>query len=236
MRRKVQFISTAIAVSLAGASAAFADILPGSFWPNGDLETPSLTQPSAPAGWRRGGGDFADPPNNTGPFTFDFWDNVGGAVSGTHALRINDQTLSNGEWFVPDFGSDASVVTLPSGGGDFLRIRFFRKYETSSLNGDAADMRLTIRGDDGIGSFGLGPNFDFVVNGSTGGQFEVADFVRPIPVGVTGIRINIASGGGGGVTGSLVIDDISVQRVPEPATATVLAGAAGMMLRRRNRK
>jgi hypothetical protein len=193
------------------------------------LNSPAL-QPTGT--WRRGGGDFTGGPN-PGPYTFDFWDNLGGTVSGTHALRLEDTaTNGNGEWFVPDFDPDASVVPVPNGAT--LRFRFFWKYETSAPVGVGADMRVTIRGTDGISSFGLGPNFDFLANGSTAGQFVVADFTRTLPAGVIGIRMNIASGGGAEVTGSLVVDDISVVVVPEPATATLgFVGATGLLLRRR---
>jgi len=247
MRGNMQRLSTALAVSFIGASVANADLLPGSFWPNGTLENASLTQANAPslsdtpggAGtWRRGGGDFGLP-SNPGPYAFDFWDNVAGTVSGTKALRLNDtDTEGNGEWFVPDFDADSSVVPIPAGAGNFLRFRFFWNYNTAIApgSGDGADMRVTVRGDDGIGSFGLGPQFDFLANGTTGGQFVEANFAREIPAGVTGLRINIASGGAGAVTGFLAVDDISVQRVPEPASASLLIGAAGLLVRRRNRR
>ena len=97
-------------------------------------------------------------------------------------------------------------------------------------------MRVTIRGTDGIGSFGLGPNFDFLANGTTGGQFVVGDFTRTLPANVTGIRMNIASGGSGEVTGFLAVDDISVVVVPEPASAIAVLGVAGMMIKRRSRR
>jgi hypothetical protein len=229
----------AIAVSLFGTVRVNADILPGSFWPNGTLETPSTTgqlnSPAMdPAGtWRRGGGDFTGGPN-PGPYTFDFWDNSAGTVSGTHALRLLDNSTSgNGEWFVPDFDPDKTVVPIPP--GSTLRFRFFWNYATSAPVGVGADMRVTIRGDDGIGGFGLGPNFDFLANGTTGGAFVVADFVRTMPAGVTGIRMNIASGGSGEVTGFLAVDDISVVVVPEPTSAIMTFGAAGLMFRRRPR-
>src|SRR5262249_45126131 len=107
---------------------------------------------------------------------------------------------------------------------------------TSAPIGVGADMRVTIRGTDGIGSFGLGPNFDFLANGTTGGAFVVADFVRTLPANVTGIRMNIASGGGGEVTGYLAVDDISVVVVPEPASATAMLGAASALFGRRRRR
>jgi len=229
----------AIAVSLFGSVRVHADILPGSIWPNGNLETASTTgQLNSPAmnatgTWRRGGGDFTGGPN-PGPYTFDFWDNSKGTVSGTHALVLVDNaTNGNGEWFVPDFDPDKTVVPVTP--GSTLEFRYFWNYATSAPTGVSADMRVTIRGDDGIGSFGLGPNFDFLANGTTGGAFVVADFVRTIPAGVTGIRMNIASGGDGQVTGFLAVDDISVRVVPEPTSAMVIFGAAALMFRRRSR-
>lgn len=230
--------AVAMAAGWSGTNGARADILPGSIWPNGNLEAMSSTQANAPAmdpagTWRRGGGDFG-PPSNPGPYTFDFWDDVGGTVSGTKALRLVDNSTSgNGEWFVPDFDADATVVPVPAGAT--VRFRYFWKYETSAPVGVGADMRVTIRGTDGIGSFGLGPNFDFLANGTTNGQFVEADFTRTLPANVTGIRMNIASGGSGEVTGFLVVDDISVVIIPEPASATLLAASGFLALRRRQR-
>jgi hypothetical protein len=226
-----------IAAGLLGNVRAYGDILPGSIWPNGDLETPGAAfEPNSPAGpWRRGGGDFADPPS-AGPYTFDFWDNAAGTVSGTHALRLDDaSTATNGEWFVPDFGPDAAFVPVPAGGAT-LQFRFFWNYSTSAPAGVGADMRVTIRGTDGIGSFGLGPNFDFLANGTTNGQFVVGDFTRTLPANVTGIRMNIASGGDAQVTGFLAVDDISVVVVPEPVSASAALGAACLMSMQRRKR
>jgi len=234
-------LAAGVVMAFAATGQVKADILPGSIWPNGTLENASVTQANAPsmnntpggAGtWRRGGADFGDP-TNPGPYTVDFWDNSHGTVSGTHSLVLNDNlTGGNGEWFVPAFDADNTFVPVPDGAT--LRFRFFWNYSTSAPQGVGADMRVTIRGTDGIGEFGLGNNFDFLANGTTGGQFVVADFTRTLPAGTTGIRMNIASGGGGEVTGFLAVDDISVVVVPEPATASVVAlGVAGMLVRRR---
>jgi hypothetical protein len=228
------------AFALLSASAAQAVVLSGNFWPNPTLETASTTgQLNSPAmgptgTWRRGGGDFTGTPN-PGPYTFDFWDNVAGTVSGTHALRLLDNSTSgNGEWFVPDFDPDATVVPVTP--GSTLEFHYHWNYQTSAPTGSSADMRVTIRGTDGISSFGLGSTFDFLANGTTNGQFVEADFIRTIPAGVTGIRMNIASGGGAEVTGFLAVDDISVRVVPEPASAIALgAMAAGILFRRRAR-
>lgn len=232
-------LAACVASTFVFVGRSSADILPGSIWPNGTLETPSTTQLNAPAcgttTWRRGGADF-NTPNPPATATTDFWDNVAGTVSGTHALRINDTNASgNGEWFVPDFDADAGFVPVTPGGT--YRFRFFWNYSTSAPTGVAADMRVTIRGTDGTtgnqGGFGLGNQFDFLANGTTGNQFVVADFTRTLPASVVGIRMNIASGGGGEVTGFLAVDDISVVAVPEPTSAIALVGAAGMLIRRR---
>ncbi|CAN5554220.1 hypothetical protein BH09PLA1_BH09PLA1_18310 [soil metagenome] len=232
-------LATCVAATVVCVGNANADILPGSLWPNGTLENASTTQADAPslnntpggAGtWRRGGADF-NTPNPPASATIDFWDNAAGTVSGTHALRLTDNTTTtNGEWFVPDFDTDASFVPVPSGAT--LRFRFFWNYDTHIPvgNPNGADMRVTIRGTDGIGTFGL---YDFLANGSTGGQFVVADFTRTLPAGTTGIRMNIASGGDAAVTGFLAVDDISVVVVPEPASAMAVLGLAGVLIRRR---
>ncbi len=240
MQRLLAGSLAVLAVGAIGNTSLRADILPGSIWPNGTLEGASTTgQMNSPAmdaagTWRRGGGDFTGGPN-PGPYTFDQWDNSKGTVSGTHALvLVDNSTTGNGEWFVPDFDPDKTVVPVTP--GSTLEFRFFWNYATSAPAGVNADMRVTIRGDDGIGSFGLGPNFDFLANGTTNGAFVVGDFVRTIPATVTGIRMNVASGGDALVTGFLAVDDISVRVVPEPASAAlVMLGAAGFMFRRRAR-
>ncbi len=230
------FMLCAATAFIGAGKASARPLLAGSIWPNGNLENASsspleLNSPSmnnAPGGagtWRRGGGDFTGGAN-PGPYNFDLWDNSHGTVSGTHALVVVDNSpTSNGEWFVPDFDVDATVVPVTPGGTyDF---HFSWNFNT------VGDMRVTIRGDDGIGSFGLGNAFDFLANGSTGGAFVVADFVRTLPANCTGIRMNIASGGGSEVTGFLAVDDISVVAVPEPTCAFALVAAAGLLVRRR---
>ena len=226
---------------LIGTQTANAVVLAGNIWPNPTLENASTTQLNAPsmsnvvggAGtWRRGGSDF-NTPNPPASATVDFWDNSHGTVSGTHALVLVDNTTtSNGEWFVPDFDTDATVV--PITGGQSYRFHFSWNYQTSipAGNPNGADMRVTVRGTDGLSTFGL---YDFLANGDTAGQFVEADFVRAIPAGVTGIRINIASGGDAAVTGFLAVDDINVVPVPEPVSATAVLGLGGLLLRRRSR-
>lgn len=244
-------LAIGVTATFAATQRANADILPGSIWPNGNLEnasaspnqlnSPSMSNtPGGPGTWRRGGGDFTDPGANPGPYTFDKWDASHGTVSGTHALVLDDNVVGgNGEWFVPDFNFPANELDktdpVPVPSGATIRVRFFWNYDTHIPAGspDGADMRVTIRGDDGISGFGLGNAFDFLANGSTGGQFVEADFIRTLPAGVTGIRMNIASGGSGDVTGYLAVDDISVVVVPEPASAVALIGAAGLLVRRR---
>jgi hypothetical protein len=230
--------SVAVAGALISTSAAHALVLPGNFWPNPTLEAASTTGQSNspgmnPAGtWRRGGSDFTAGAN-PGPYTVDFWDNVAGAVSGTHALRLVDNsTTGNGEWFVPDFDLDATVVPVTP--GSTLEFHFHWNYQTTAPTGVGADMRVTIRGTDGIGNFGLGSSFDFLANGTTNGQFVEADFIRTLPANTTGIRMNIASGGDSAVTGFLAVDDISVRVVPEPASAALATlGLGGLLFRRR---
>ena len=233
-----------------GVSKASANpLLPGSFWPNGNVEnasasplelnSPSMNNvPGGPGTWRRGGGDFTGGPN-PGPYNFDLWDASHGTTSGTHAIVVNDDSVTgNGEWFVPDFDVDATVVTIPGGAGQMLEFNFWWKYTTFTIppSGDPADMRVTIRGSDGTpGGFGLGPAFDFLANGTTGGAFVNADFVRQMPAGVTGIRMNIASGGGSGVGGFIAVDDISVRVVPEPTSLAFLTAGTMLLLSKRRR-
>jgi hypothetical protein len=170
---------------------------------------------------------------------FDLWDASHGTTSGTHAIVVNDNSVSgNGEWFVPDFDVDSTVVPVPGGGGQTLEINFWWNYNTFTIppSGDPADMRVTIRGSDGSpGGFGLGPAFDFLANGSTDGVWVNADFVRTLPAAVTGIRMNIASGGGSGVGGFIAVDDISVRVVPEPTSLAFLTAGTMLLLSRRRR-
>ena len=130
--------SMAVAGTLIATSAAQALILSGNFWPNPTLEDASATEPNSPsvgAGgtWRRGGADFGLP-TNPGPYTVDFWDNVAGTVSGTHALRLQDNsTTGNGEWFVPDFDPDATFVPITP--GSTLEFHYYWNYRTSAPTG-----------------------------------------------------------------------------------------------------
>jgi hypothetical protein len=207
------------AVGLIGTTRLHAQILPGNFWPNPTLETPDPADNTRPEGWQRGGGDFGSP----GPFQFDFWD-TSASVSPTHSLLVEDSaTNNNGEWFFEN------AVPLPVGGGPDVLIRMNRQW---NVVGSPGEMRLSIVWHDGIGFFA---DTHFVVQGSQA-TFLEETFQRPIPAIATGMRIVIASGGGGDVTGFIRVDDISVARVPEPATAMTLLGAAGLLVGRRRRR
>jgi hypothetical protein len=206
-------------VSLLGTARLHAQLLPDNFWPNPTLETPDPADGTRPAGWLRGGGDFGQPP----PPQFDFWD-TSQSVSPTHSLLVTDNaTNNNGEWFFDQ------PVPLPATGGPNIRIRMNRNW---NVVGSPGEMRLSIVWHDGIGFF---TDTHFVVMGSQT-TFLQETFDRPIPATATGMRIVLASGGGGDVTGFIRVDDISVARVPEPASTVTMLAAAGLLVGRRRRR
>lgn len=214
-----------MAVGFLGTVEAIGQLLPGNFWPNPTLETPAAGDPTRPEGWLRGGGDYGSP----GPFNFDFWDTAS-SVSPDHSLLVTDNsTGGNGEWFFEN------PVLLPAGAvpGTDLFIRMNRKW---NVVGTPGEMRLSIVWHDGIGFFA---DTHFVVLGPPSSQqptFLEETFQRTIPANATGMRIVVASGGGGDVTGFIAVDDISVSRIPEPAFLGLFGIAAVASTSRRLRR
>jgi len=172
-------------------------ILARNFWPNPTFEDGAqLDNPTAglPAGWNRGGSD------SRGDVVFH-----DKATSPTHALALVD-TNANGysEWY-----ASTSLVGIATSGAS-LDIQWQQAYDTTG------QMRLTATFFDAAGAT-LGHN-DFTVNGQSPdwtGDLATSPFEKRnerilIPDTAARIQIGIASGGGADVTGTMVIDDLSV--------------------------
>jgi hypothetical protein len=193
-------------------------VLVGNFFPNPTFENgDQLDNPTAgtPAGiWRRGGSDGSIDQITTA-----------NTVSPTHSLSLLDNNESGyGEWY----GFLNLVGTVSD--GDVVDLQWHQIY--SVTNGS---MRLSFAFLD-AGNATLA-NQDFNVSGqSTGWNGSVAgsSFERQykrleVPAGTTQLRVNLASGGSSTVTGTMVIDDLSV-RLSRPLITDVTADASGVNL------
>jgi hypothetical protein len=172
-------------------------ILGGNFWPNPMFEEGAQLDNSAagvPAGWNRGGSD------SRGDVVFH-----DKATSPTHSLALVD-TNANGysEWYA---STSLAGVTEP---GSSLTIQWQQAYDT------AGTMRLTVIFFDGAG--GTLGHSDYTVSGQSPdwtGDLATSPFEKrterlDVPDGAARIQIGIASGGAADVTGTLVIDDLSL--------------------------
>jgi hypothetical protein len=175
-------------------------ILPGNFFPNPTFENgDQMDNPTAaaPAGiWHRGGSDGSIDQVTTA-----------NSVSPTHSLALVDNNDSGyGEWY-----GFLDLTGLASG-GDVLDLQWYQLY--SVTNGS---MRLSFAFLD-AGSVTLASK-DFNVsdqspgwNGGVAGSPFERQFQRlGVPVGTTQLRVNFASGGASSVTGTMVIDDLSIR-------------------------
>ena len=205
-----------LSVALNSAAPAIPPtVLAGNFFPNPTFEVGSLLDdPSAasPAGWTRGGNDTTIDRVTTN-----------NSVSPTHSLSLVDNSLSYGEWY--------QYLTLPAAAtneNDVLDVQFFRLYDTTDGN-----MRLTFGFRNAAGSsFGTESNFE--VGGQSpgwAGSIAASPFERVsgrflVPAGAAQLSVKFASGGSGGVTGTMVIDDLSV-RVSVPVITNVTVDSGG---------
>jgi hypothetical protein len=193
-------------------------ILPGNFFPNPTFENgDQMDNPTAaaPAGiWHRGGSDGSIDRVTTA-----------NSVSPTHSLALVDNNDSGyGEWY-----GFLDLTGLASG-GDILDLQWYQLY--SVTNGS---MRLSFAFLD-AGSVTLASK-DFNVSdqspgwngGVAGSPFERQLQRLEVPVGTTQLRVNFASGGASSVTGTMVIDDLSV-RVSGLLITGVTADASGVNL------
>jgi len=181
-------------------------ILAGNFFPNPTFEVGvNLDNPAtaAPAGnWIRGGND--------GTVNLVITNN---SVSPTHSLALVDNSNGYGEWY--NFYTLSGVAE-----NDVLDVQFFQLYSTTN-----GSMRLSFAFIDSMGFTRANTDFNAPTNGSggSGGQspgwlgsiagspFERVSGRLLVPAETVKLRVNFASGGDGGVTGIMVIDDLSVR-------------------------
>ncbi len=188
-------------------------VLAGNFFPNPTFEVGSLLDDPAaasPAGWTRGGNDTTIDQVTTS-----------NSVSPTHSLSLVDNSDTYGEWY--QYLTLSGVAT-----DDVLDVQFFRLYDTTGGN-----MRLTFGFRD-AGGVSFGPEYNFEVGGlSPGwlGSVAASPFERVsgrfiVPAGTGQLSVKFASGGSGGVTGTMVIDDLSV-RISVPVITSITADGGG---------
>lgn len=173
-------------------------VVAGNIFPNPTFEEgDQLDNPTAalPAGiWSRGGSDGAIDQVSTG-----------NSVSPTHSLSLLDNNESGyGEWY--GFLTLSGVVP-----GDVLDFQWFQLYSTTN-----GSMRLTFAFTDaGNGQL---ESHDYNVSGESPGwlgsvaasPFERQNQRLLVPPGTVKLRVNLASGGASLVTGTMLIDNLSV--------------------------
>ena len=198
-----------VCLTLLGAVASKADVIPLNFWHNPTFETGENLDASTgtPTNWNRGGSN---------PSLCEVSTN--NSVSPTHSLAVID-TDGNGyaEWY-----SDIDLASHASG-GDEIDIQWSEIFFTSG------DFRVSLL------FFGTNDNiigqFHFVVNGQSEGftgDFITSPFVTrnervPVSAGAARMRLSLVSGGALSATGTMLIDDLSVAKVP-PQLPDLLVG------------
>jgi hypothetical protein len=146
-------------------------------------------------------------------------------VSHTHSLSLLDNNASGyGEWYM--FLNLAGLVTNL----DAVDIQWFQLYSTTN-----GPMRLSFAFLDSGNSTLFSQDFN-VTGQSSGwnGSVAASTFERQfqrleVPSGTTQLRVNFASGGSSGVTGTMVIDDLSV-RLSKPLIAGIEPQVGGKNL------
>jgi hypothetical protein len=194
-------------------------VMVGNFFPNptfedgSQLDNPALAAPAG--GWSRGGSD-----GSVDQVTTDH------SVSPIHALTLLDNNPGGyGEWYM-----FLTLSPFGVGDNDALDLQWFQIY--SVVNGS---MRLSFAFIDSTG--GTLANTDFNVSGDSPGwlgtvaasPFERRSGRVLVPAGTVKLRVNFASGGSSSVTGTMVIDDLSV-RISVPAITRISVDATGKNL------
>jgi hypothetical protein len=194
-------------------------ILAGNFFPNPTFEVGSLLDDPAsasPAGWTRGGSDITMDQVTTS-----------NSVSPTHSLSLVDNSgglgATYGEWY--------QYLTLSGvAANDVLDVQFFRIYNTTNTDDlTSGSMRLTF-GFRTAGGVAFGPEYNFEVGGQSPGwlgsvaasPFERVTGRFVVPAGTGQLSVKFASGGAETVTGTMVIDDLSV-RISLPVITSLTA-------------
>ena len=188
---------------LSVSRAAEPQVLSNNFWDNpGFEEGANLDEPEGNLlGWNRGGSDVGiDQISNEK------------ALSPSHSLAVIDDSAENfGEWY-----ADKALDGVAEG-GDVIDVQWFEVYDVSE-NGS---MRLTILFFDGNDSV-IGENHSQTKGQSGGwtGELATSSFTRKntqviVPDNTSKMRISLVSGGSLETTGLVVIDDLSVARLPK---------------------
>lgn len=175
-------------------------VLAGNFFPNPTFENgDQLDNPTAgtPSGiWHRGGSSGSIDQVTTA-----------NSVSHTHSLSLLDNDAGNyGEWYgVLDLMGKVTE-------GQVLDFQWYQLYSV-----DSGNMRLSFAFLDAGNATLSGHDFN-VIGQSSGwnGSVATSTFERQlqrleVPAGTTQLRVNFASGGASSVTGTMVIDDLSIQ-------------------------
>ena len=172
----------------------------GTFFPNptfeqgAQLDNPALALPTG--GWQRGGSDASIDQVTTN-----------NSVSPTHSLSLLDNNNNGyGEWYM--FVNLAGLVS----DSDAVDIQWFQLYSTTN-----GSMRLSFAFLDTNNS--TVSSMDFGATGQSSGwngSVDSSTFERQfqrleVPVGTAQLRVNFASGGASDVTGTMVVDDLSVR-------------------------
>lgn len=193
-------------------------VMSGNFFPNPTFELglqmddPLFGAPSG--GWQRGGSSSSiDQVLTTN------------AVSPTHSLALVDNDPANyGEWYL--FQNVEGLLAE----GDVLDVQWFQIYDTAEGN-----MRLSFAFLDAENA--TLANRDFNVSGQSPGwtgsptnsSFERQLQRLVVPAGTTQMRVNFASGGSTSVTGTMLIDDLSV-RVSQLMITSIMVDDTGVNL------
>jgi hypothetical protein len=193
-------------------------VLAGNFFPNPtfelglQLDDPIFGSPSG--GWQRGGSASSIDQVTTS-----------NSVSSAHSLALVDNDAANyGEWYL--FLNLTNIVS----GGDALDLQWYQIYSVSN-----GSMRLSFAFLDASSASLAGQDFNVTGespgwNGSVASSPFERQFQRlAVPSGTTQLRVNFASGGASSVTGTMVIDDLSV-RLTKPVISAVTADASGVNL------
>jgi hypothetical protein len=178
------------------------DLLAGNFWPNPtfeagtQLDKPSLGLPDG--GWNRGGTHIPGDQVTTAR-----------ATSPTHALAVVDpKEDAYSEWYIN------LVLDGKAAPGDTLDLQWQQLYDTTG------DMRVSFYFF-AADNAGVGQQH-FVVSGQSEGwtgDLATSPFVKRreqvvVPEGAARLMVTLASGGSLGVTGTMIIDDLSVRVTP----------------------
>lgn len=243
---------------MAVAGSASADLLPGNFFPNPDMETETRFVPHRTEGPTTN--SFADYWHHS---QWAGWNAPGDPVlSGAHSLRLVDEVDTSGGTFEDPNGpvspqdgtlqqqehrSFATEIPLldPNDPDPILSVAratklFFRwNWNYQILSGSTPEFVMNVRFSEApvfsldLG-VSLGDNFT-VVTGNSNGLWEEVTIGLDVPAGARSFDILFLTEGSKDALGFMFIDDVSVSTVPEPGSLSLLLLGGMNILRRRNR-